>query len=100
MENYFYTKCDTSSYIYRLSMQGLGKPLSYLETNIKEKAVEDIYMNLSYSQFHNVTNPPEKTTSGCKSQAPVVSQYLNMAIKQERLRKLQAQNKRLKETNG
>jgi len=60
-------------------------------------------MNLSYSQFHNVSNvdsSQEKKTSGCKSQAPVVSQYLNLAIKQERLRKLQTQNKRLKETNG
>ena len=60
-------------------------------------------MNLSYNQFRNVSNlgnSQEKAQSGCKSQAPVVSQYLNMAIKQERLRKLQAQNKRLKETNG
>ena len=60
-------------------------------------------MNLSYSQFKNVSGigrSQEKTTSGFKSQAPVVSQYLNLAIKQERLRKLQAQNKRLKETNG
>ena len=60
-------------------------------------------MNLSYSQFKNVSgigSSQEKTTSGCKSQAPVVGQYLNLAIKQEMLRKLQAQNKRLKETNG
>lgn len=57
-------------------------------------------MNLSYSQFHNVAHPPEKTNSGCKTQPPVISQYLNLAIKQERLRKLQEQNKRLKETNG
>jgi hypothetical protein len=60
-------------------------------------------MNLSYSQFRNVRNNPasqEKTTSGCKTQAPIVSQYLNLAIKQERLRKLQAQNKRLKDMNG
>jgi hypothetical protein len=60
-------------------------------------------MNLSYSQFHNVSNvgsSQEKTTSGCKSQAPIVSQYLNLAIKQERLRKLQERNKRLKETYG
>jgi hypothetical protein len=60
-------------------------------------------MNLSYSQFRNVGKTPssqEKTTSGCKTQAPIVSQYLNLAIKQERLRKLQAQNKRLKDMNG
>ena len=60
-------------------------------------------MNLSYSQFRNVGKSPtskEKTTSGCKTQAPIVSQYLNLAIKQERLRKLQAQNKRLKDMNG
>jgi hypothetical protein len=60
-------------------------------------------MNLSYSQFKNVSgigSSHEKIASGCKSQAPVVGQYLNLAIKQERLRKLQAQNKRLKETNG
>jgi hypothetical protein len=60
-------------------------------------------MNLSYSQFRNVRNvggSQQKTTPGCKSQTPIVSQYLNLAIKQERLRKLQAQNKRLKEANG
>jgi hypothetical protein len=60
-------------------------------------------MNLSYSQFRNVgknATSQEKTTSGCKTQAPIVSQYLNLAIKQERLRKLQAQNKRLKDMNG
>jgi hypothetical protein len=60
-------------------------------------------MNLSYSQFRNVGNNPtsqEKTSSSCKTQAPIVSQYLNLAIKQERLRKLQAQNKRLKDMNS
>lgn len=57
-------------------------------------------MNLSYSQFQNVPSPQNKPASSCKRPVPVVNQYLNLAIKQEKLRKMQEENKRLKDTNG
>jgi hypothetical protein len=81
-------------------MQWHGKPLSHVEITINQKAVEDFNMNLSYSQFHKVSNQQNKATVGGKSQAPVVTQYLNLAIKQEQLRKLQEQNRQLKENDG
>ena len=55
-------------------------------------------MNLSNSQFGEyIGHDPEqhKPSGKSRSISPQVSQFLNIAIKQERLRKLQKQNKEI-----
>lgn len=56
-------------------------------------------MYLSNSQFEQVTDikrPQPNKVKPCRTQNPVVNEYLNLSIKQERLRKLHLENEILK----